>query len=217
MIEKLFLNMRAAMVASQLRTNAVTDPRIIDAFASVPRHDFVPANRAAVSYTDVPVPLGEGRWLNPPVATARILMEARIQPSDHVLLVGSATGYCAALIATLGASVVAVEESSHLCALIPPAVLADEKIVFVTGALAVGHSLNGPYDVIIIDGAIETLPQAIVDQCKNSGRLITAVIEGQLSRLSIGHKSGGAMSLKPFLDCQSIILPGFAKAREFVF
>jgi protein-L-isoaspartate(D-aspartate) O-methyltransferase len=205
------------MVASQLRTNAVTDQRLIDAFASVPRDRFVPAERAALSYTDGPVPLSHERSLNPPMATARLIMAARLLPSDKVLLVGAASGYAAHIIAGLCASVVALEEVPALAAMAPSALDAPANVRFVTGELGAGFAELAPYDVIIIDGAIETLPQTLVDQCADGGRLVAAMRSGGVSRLSIGIKSNGAIGLKPFFDCQSVTLPGFSKAREFVF
>jgi protein-L-isoaspartate(D-aspartate) O-methyltransferase len=212
-----FSLMRAAMVASQLRTNAITDPVLIEAFAEVPRHRFVSSTRAPNSYIDVPVPLSEGRALNAPLTTARLLMESRIRPGEKVLLIGAATGYCAAILARLGASVVAVEEAAELVKLAPADVSANAAVRFVVGPLSEGHAAGAPYDVIIVDGAIETVPPALVDQCADHGRLVTSMIERGVSRLSIGYKSRGGIALKPFFDCQSVILPGFAKAREFVF
>ena len=111
-----FSMMRAAMVSNQLRTNNVGDPRIIAAMETVARERFVPVDRAALAYVDVPIPLGNGRALNAPLATARLITESGVKPGEKVLLVGSATGYAAALLAQLGAIVTALEVDDALIA-----------------------------------------------------------------------------------------------------
>ena len=116
MTEQNFEAMRRAMVESQLRTTGVSDPRVIAAMAETPRERFVPAERRALAYTDRPVTLGEGRALNPPEATGRLLTAADVRPADHVLIVGAATGYTAALLARLAGHVAALEEDPALLA-----------------------------------------------------------------------------------------------------
>ena len=164
--------MRTAMVASQLRTNAVSDARVIAAMASVPRERFVPADVAPLAYRDALLPLGQGRKANLPIATGRLLTEARLLPSDRVLLIGAATGYTAAVLAEIVASVVAVEADPALAALARTALAGDERITVVEGAFDIGHHSGGPYDVLVIDGAVEQVPASLVSQVRSGGRVV---------------------------------------------
>lgn len=184
--------MRKAMVDSQLRTNGVNVAWILEAMGSTPREAFVPAEYAATAYNDRSVPLGEGRYLSPPLATALMLKEAAVEPEDKVLLVGDAGGYVAALLAQR------------------------TKNLRVSGTA--GGSLEGaPYTLIIIDGAIGHLPDALVQQLADGGRIVTGVCEGPVSRLAIGYRWGEHVSLRPFMDCEIAPLSAFAKPQEFAF
>jgi len=213
MSELSFETMRRAMVASQLRTNAVSDNRVIAAMAEVPRERFVPADRAAIAYADIQVPLGAGRTLNPPMALGRMLTELQIRSTDRALVIGAATGYSAAVLARLAASVVALEEDEALVA------QADfsSGARFVRGPLVEGWPDDAPYDVILIDGAVETVPQAIVAQLADGGRLAAAIVEAGVSRLSVGRRSGAGFGLAAFADADAAPLPGFAPPPAFKF
>lgn len=209
-------DMRSAMVDSQLRTNDVIDPAVIGAMAAVPREAHVPAALASVAYTDRAVALGHGRALNAPLVTGRMLVAAAIRPGMRVLLVGSATGYTAALLALLGAEVHAVEEQSELMTAAQGAI-ADEHIHWVEGPLTAGAPGAAPFDRIIIEGAIETLPEALVAQLAEGGRLVAAQREGAVTRLVQGIKAGGALPLRSFADMDVAPLPGFAAPTGFKF
>ncbi|HEX7848297.1 MAG TPA: protein-L-isoaspartate O-methyltransferase, partial [Sphingomonas sp.] len=111
-----FEAMRHAMVQSQLRTNAVNDPRVVTAMGRVPREAFVPAGTRRLAYRDTAVAIGNGRYLNLPIATGKLLTEAYLEPTDKVLLIGAAGGYTAAVLAELVAGVVAVESDPDLAA-----------------------------------------------------------------------------------------------------
>jgi protein-L-isoaspartate(D-aspartate) O-methyltransferase len=213
MIEQNFEAMRRAMVESQLRTTGVNDPRVVAAMAEVPRERFVPADRRAVAYTDRPVPLGGGRALNLPEATGRLLTAAQIRASDHVLLVGAATGYTAALLAKLAGTVVALEENTELTA----EARAVPGVQLIEGPLAEGAAEHGPYDLIVIDGLIEHIPDTLVSQLKDGGRLVCALMERGASRLAFGRKAGAGFGCDLFADCEAAALPGFAKPKSFVF
>jgi protein-L-isoaspartate(D-aspartate) O-methyltransferase len=217
MTDQDFSTLRAAMVSNQLRTNAVTDPDIVAALEAVAREDFVPTERAALAYVDVPVPLGNGRSLNSPLATARLLVESGVKAGDKVLLIGAATGYCAALLAQLGVSVVAVEEDAGLADRASKALAGEASVKLVKGELAAGYAKSAPYDAIIIDGAVEQLPASLCDQLKEGGTVATALQEGAVGRLATGRKAGGQVALIPFLDCEASPLPGFEKPRSFSF
>ena len=217
MTDQNFTAMRRAMVESQLRTNDVNDPALLEVILAVPREAFLPEARRASAYIDRSVPLSDGRALNPPLATARLLMEAAINPSDHVLLVGAATGYAAALLARLGCSVVALEDDAGLAAQAKTALEDYAGINVVTGPLAKGHPTGAPYDVIVIDGAIETMPDALIDQLKIGGRVAFASVERGVTRLCTGVRSAGGFGARPFADSEAVVLPGFTAPKGFTF
>ncbi|MEK6637975.1 MAG: protein-L-isoaspartate O-methyltransferase [Pseudomonadota bacterium] len=207
--------MRAAMVASQLRTNNVNDPRVVDAIAAVARERFVPAERRALAYVDAPVPLGGGRALNAPMATARLLTEAKLSPVDKLLIIGAATGYAATVAAELVGSVTAVEEDE---ALIAQANLVDDpRVTLVHGPLSAGYEAGAPFDVIIIDGAVEQIGDAITAQLAEGGRILSGLDDGVVTRLAAGTRIGNACTLVAFADVETVRLPGFGRAKSFTF
>ncbi len=212
-----FSSMRAAMVSSQLRTNAVTNLGVLRAMETVARHDFVPADRAALAYVDVSVPLGRGRSLNPPLATGRLLCEVDPKAKQTVLLIGGATGYATALLVELGVHVVAVEEDAELSRALAARFGGRAGITIVAGPLNEGHAIAAPYDSIIIDGAVERVPQALWDQVTAGGRLVAGIIDRGVTRLCFGRKSGASGVMTPFLDVEAAHLPGFAPVASFQF
>jgi protein-L-isoaspartate(D-aspartate) O-methyltransferase len=211
-----FETMRRAMVASQLRTTAVNDPRVVDAMGAVPREPHVPEARKALSYADVSLPLGGGRALTQPMALGRLLTEAAPESDDHALVVGAATGYSAAVLARMVASVVALEEDPALLAM-AQASKAEGNIRFVSGPLVEGWAAEAPYDLILIDGAVEYVPDAIIAQLSERGRIAVAIIDEGVTRLSIGRRGGGGFGLLAFADTEIPALPMFIRPREFTF
>jgi protein-L-isoaspartate(D-aspartate) O-methyltransferase len=216
MTEQNYEAMRRAMVESQLRTTGVNDPRVVAAMAVVPRERFVPVDRRPVAYIDRPVPLAPGRMLNVPEATGLLLTEARVRPSDKALLVGAGGGYTAALLDRLAGEVVALEEDAGLLAFAREN-LAGARVQLVEGPLNRGWPAAAPYDLIFIDGLVEQVPDALVDQLAPEGRLACALLDRGASRLAIGRKSGAGFGLDLFADCEAAPLPGFAKPKTFVF
>ena len=216
MTEHVFEPMRRAMVASQLRTTGVNDPRVIGAMGDVPRERFVPEDRCALAYADALVPVAAGRALNPPMALGRMLTEARLNGEERALVIGAATGYSAAVLTRLVASVVALEEDPELVTFAKRA-LKGSKVELVGGPLARGHATGGPYDFILIDGAAEHVPQMIIDQVADGGRISLAVLDDGVSRLAVGRVVGGAFGIKVFADAETASLPGFEKPRGFSF
>ena len=217
-----FNQSRRKMVDNQLRTNDVTDHRILDAMELVPRERFVPASKKAVAYIDEDLPIGpadSGRFLMKPHIFGKLVQLAEIRENDVVLVVGTGTGYSSAVVSKLAASVVALEENDDL-AKIAAEVLVDlgiENAVVVEGPMTKGYAAEGPYDVILVDGAVDVLPPEFTEQLKADGRL--AVIEGQggagVARLY--QKSGDAVSSRFGFNASVSLLPGFARAREFEF
>lgn len=212
-----FETMRRAMVASQLRTNAVNDPRVVAAMTNVARERFVPAERAALAYVDRPVEVAPGRSLNPPMVTGRLLTEAHVRPGDHVLLVGAATGYTAALLARLCRSLVALEEAPELAGKCRANVAGTANVTVVEGPLSKGHAQGAPYDLIFVDGAIEQVPDSLVEQLADGGRLAAVVIRDGVHRLAVGRRAGSGFGFAEFADADGVPLPGFERPRAFTF
>jgi protein-L-isoaspartate(D-aspartate) O-methyltransferase len=212
-----FVAMRTAMVASQLRTNAVSDARVVAVMANVPRERFVPAEMAPFAYRDDLIALGGGRSLNLPIATGRLLTEARLLPSDHVLLIGAASGYTAAALGELVASVVAVEVDPALSAQARANLGASERITIVEAPLELGHPERAPYDVMIVDGAIEQFPEQLVAQVRPGGRIVGGIVDNGVTRLASGRRSEGGFAMIDFADVNCCRLPGFAKPARFTF
>lgn len=209
--------MRAAMVATQLRVSAVSDPLVLAAMGTVAREAFVPEGRRALAYNDRPVPLGRRRALNPPLATGLLLDALQVLAGERVLLIGAATGYAAALLAAMGAQVVALEEDAALLAHARAALADASAVTLVEGPLVAGWPAAGPYDALIVDGAIEQLPDAFAAQLADGGRIATGLVERGVTRLARGRKAGGVLGLAGFADIETVVLPGFAVRRGFTF
>jgi protein-L-isoaspartate(D-aspartate) O-methyltransferase len=205
--------LRQAMVASQLRTTAVNDPRVVAAMGKVPRERFVPAGQAALAYLDKSLPVGGGRAMPSPMVTGRLLTEARVRENDRVLVIGAGTGYSAAVLAELAASVIALEEDAGLAgeAQLPA------NVTRVQGPLAKGWAKGAPYDLILFDGAVEHIPPAIVEQLADGGRIAAPVLDNGVTRLEIGRKAGGGFGMLSFADAEAPMLPGFTVAKGFIF
>lgn len=212
-----FARMRHAMVASQLRTTAVEDQRVVAAMARVPREDFLPENARDVAYRDTAIALGAARHANLPLATARLLDAADLHASDRVLLIGSAGGYTAALLAEIVADVAAVESDPALVAVARRRLGDAKRITLVEGPLAEGHANGAPYDVLVVDGAVAELPQALADQLRPGGRIVMGTVDRGLTRLASGARTPGGFAVMPFLDCDCVALPGFDRPQPFRF
>ncbi len=213
---------RRAMVDGTLRTNAVIDPAVVAAMASVPREAFVPSAQAPLAYSDRGVPLNaSGRRLNPPLVTGRLLVAADIAPGQRVLLIGAACGYTAALLAELGAAVTALDCDAGLVAAARAALAPWPSVELAEGPLGDGWAAGAPYDRIIIDGAgaflPDALPGAVVDQLADGGVVTAGVIDGPVTRLARGVKVGGAVRLRSFADFDMVRLPGMVPPPQFRF
>ena len=214
MTEQNFDQMRRAMVVSQLRTTGVSDARVVSVMGEVPRERFVPGENSKLAYADLALPIGGGRAINPPMVTGRLLTEAQVVVGDTALVVGAATGYTAALLGKLGATVVAVEEDADLLAVGKAAV---PGATWVKGALSAGARKGAPYSLIVLDGAVEEIPQGLIDQLADGGRLVGALIEDGVSRLVSGVRVGRGFGVKAFADADTAHLPGFATPAAFSF
>lgn len=211
--------LRANMVESQLRTNRVISDRVVNAFRSVPREEFVHPERRAFAYVDEDLPVAPGRFLMEPMVLGRLIQEAAITPADKVLIVAAATGYSASLIGHLAGEVVAVESIGELAGIAKERIqaLGLTNVEVVEGALADGHAAKAPYDVIFIDGAVEEIPASLIDQLKEGGRLATVLVLGGVGKGVIGRRSGTGFGVFDFMDAAVPLLPGFEKPKTFVF
>ena len=205
------------MVASQLRTNAVSDQRIVAAMASIPREEFLPAEVRAVAYRDTAIPVGGGRAINPPLATARLLTVAELVDTDRVLLIGAGGGYTAAILADIVAHITAVESDAALLAIARQTLVGNDRIDLVEGPLAQGWATTAPYDVLVVDGAVESLPDELIAQVRADGRVVSGLVENGVTRLAAGRRSAGGFGLTAFVDSECVTLPGFARPPLFRF
>ena len=203
---------RQAMVDGQLRPQGVNDPLVIEAMSLVPREQFVPEDLRPLAYLDRSLPLGHGRFLSSPEAVGLLLTGLAPVSGERALVVGAGTGYSAAVLARIGLDVTAVESSPELAA-----VARANGIKVVEAPLQAGHARGGPYDLILVDGAIEHLPDALVAQLVEGGRLGAALIEGPITRLAVGRKAGGGLGLRTFADVGAAALPGFNRPHAFTF
>jgi protein-L-isoaspartate(D-aspartate) O-methyltransferase len=203
---------RRAMVDNQLRPEGVTDRPVLAAMGSVERERFVPESARPLAYFDRPLKLANGRAMMPPAALGRLLSELAPTPGERALVVGSGTGYSAALLRAIGLDVVALESDEALAAAASGA-----GVETVVGDLAKGWPNGAPYDLILLDGAAEEIPAALVKQLRDGGRLAGAVIDRGVTRLVIGRVAGGTLGLRSLADADVDTLPGFERPRAFTF
>ncbi|MBR0835114.1 protein-L-isoaspartate O-methyltransferase [Bradyrhizobium manausense] len=217
-----FSTARQKMVDGQVRTNDVTDRRILDAMLTVPREAFVPATRQALAYLDIDLDVSEGgakRFLIKPQLTGKLLQAAEIGEGDNVLVVGCATGYLAALTARLARQVTATESDSALVAKAKDAFasLGLANVTCKSAACTEGDPSAAPYDVIVLNGATETTPEGLFDQLREGGRLVGVSAESRPSRAMIVTRSHGEFGHRPLFDAAAPVLPGLERAAAFVF
>lgn len=207
---------RRMMVDSQIRTSDVTDPRVISAFQNVPREKFVAPSMTALAYLDIDVPVADGgsRRMLKPMVLAKLIQAAEIEPGDRVLIVGCATGYSAAIVASLASSVIALEDDSTLA---DRAKKNLSKVELVRGPLPAGWPAGAPYDAILIDGAIEIMPDSFRSQIREGGRLVCVLGRKPPARAFLYRRIEGELSGRPIFDAMAPLLPGFAEQPAFVF
>jgi protein-L-isoaspartate(D-aspartate) O-methyltransferase len=216
---------RRNMVDSQIRPNSVTDRRIFDALLHVPRERFVAPGQRALAYCDEDVLAtdpGEGetgRYLIAAMPFARMVQLAAISAADHVLDIGCASGYSSAVIAQLAGSVVALEENPELAARAQD-LLAEtgvDNVAVVQAPLTGGYPSQGPYDVILVEGAVDEVPAAILDQLSDGGRLVAVISGRRIGRAHIFTRTGHGIGERPVFDATVPPLPGFRRKPAFVF
>ena len=209
---------RRNMVSGQIRTNRVTDERLIEAMEEIPRERFVPHAKRGVAYVDEDVEIASGRYLMEPMVLARLVQEATIGSDDMVLDVGCATGYAAAVMSRLAGTVIALDVDESLAAEAERTlseVGADNAIV-VNGPLAEGYARQAPYDVILLGGAVDHLPEALADQLAEGGRIVGVLREaGGVGQATLWARYRGALSSRSLFEASLQPLPGIARPVRF--
>lgn len=214
-----FAAAREAMVDCQVRPSDVTRFPIIEAMLTVPREEFVPETLRAVAYLGEHVPLSPGRVVLDPRVFAKMLDAINVGPTDLVLDIGCGMGYSAAVLARMSEAVIALEEDSALAGeaeTLLPAHDVDNAVVQV-GKLAAGVAEHGPYDAIMIEGAIEVLPAEIEAQLKPGGRIVAIFVDGKRGQARLGLRMGHGIAWRRIFDASAPILSGFALSKEFEF
>ncbi len=216
-----FATARQKMVDGQVRPSDVTDIRILDAMLAVPREAFVPGNKQALAYLDLDLDVGEGgsagRFLLKPAVLAKMLQAADIKETDRVLVVGCATGYAAAVIARFVGPLVTATESDPALATKAKALLAGEKAIVRTAAAADGDPADAPYDVIVLNGATEVVPERLYGQLRDGGRLVGVFAASQPARAMLVTRSHGDFGHRTLFDAAAPVLPGMERVPAFVF
>lgn len=212
-----FATNRTMMVDTQVRPSDVTKFPIIDAMLTVRREAFVPSTRRDVAYVDANIPLGQNRVLLEPRTLAKMLDALELKQTDMVLNIAAGLGYTAAILARMTEAVIAVESDADL-ARDAETILGEEgvdNVVVLEAALEAGAAKHGPYDVILIEGAVQAVPTALTDQLKEGGRIAAVFADGALGECRIGYKIDGNVSWRLAFNAGAPVLPGFETEAEF--
>ncbi|SFJ21324.1 protein-L-isoaspartate O-methyltransferase family protein [Celeribacter neptunius] len=212
-----FTQLRTTMVDTQVRPSDVTKFPIIEAMLTVPRENFVPDAKRAGAYVGEHVELGNGRVVLDPRVLAKMLDAVNIQDDELVLDLGCGLGYSSAVMARMAQTVIAVEEDEALAKEAAAALSAAEadNVVIETGVIAKGAPQHGPYDVVILQGGVEEMPEGILSQVKENGRICAIFLDGALGIVRIGYKIDGEISWRMAFNATAPVLPGFEKRAEF--
>ena len=209
-----FQTRRITMVDTQVRPQDVTKFPIIAAMLAVPREDFVPQAAREAAYVGGNIALAPRRVVLEARSLAKLLDALDVLPGEKVLCLGAGYGYSAAVLAEMGAVVVAVEEDAVMAAAAVQSLTGQAKVI--NAALTTGAASEGPYDVILLEGGVESLPAAIEAQLKEGGRLGAIFMEGALGVARVGQKLGGKVTWRVSFNATAPVLPGFEAARDFV-
>lgn len=212
-----FTQLRTTMVDTQVRPSDVTKFPIIEAMLTVPRENFVPASKRVAAYVGEHVDLGGGRVVLDPRVLAKMLDALNIQNDELVLDLGCGLGYSSAVIARMAQAVVAVEEDAELAKDAAEALAENgsDNVILEIGELAAGAAQHGPYDAVILQGGVEVIPEDILSQVKENGRICAIFLDGALGIVRIGYKIGGEITWRMVFNATAPILPGFEKRAEF--
>lgn len=210
---------RTVMVDTQVRPSDVTKFPIIEAMLSIPREEYVPAALREAAYLGENISLGEGRILLEPRTLAKMLDALSIENNELVLDIGSTYGYSAAVIAHLAEAVVAVEADEQMAAEAQETMAGSDidNVLVHRGPLAEGAAQHGPYDVIVVQGGVVQMPDAILSQLKVGGRIAGVFMSGALGEVRVGYKRDSGVSWRTIFNAGAPVLQGFAPERAFQF
>lgn len=212
---------RKAMVNSQLNPSGIVTEEVLEAYLTVPREAFVPAERQGVCYLDDDINFANGRSLIEPLAHALMVENAAIKPTDTVLDIGGYTGYSAAILAKLAGKVIALDSDAQAlnAAKSSWAALKISSIEISNAPHAGGCAGKAPFDVIVINGAVGNVPRALFDQLAQGGRLVCAECpSGQKTgQIKVYTKQGAAVSARVIADTAVPYLQGFEPVATFTF
>ncbi len=211
------LALRRMMVDTQVRPSDVTRFPVIEAMLTVPREAFVPDDMRAAAYADTAFDLGGGREMLEPRTLAKILDAVAIGPCELVLVLGAGLGYSAAVIARMAEFVVALEEDETLAAEAETRLgtAGIDNVAVISGVLAEGDARHGPFDVVFVNGAVQWIPDGILKQIKEGGRIVAIFDGDNRGVVRIGHRIGERVGWHSAFDAAGTVLPGFAAAPEF--
>ncbi len=214
-----FATARINMVESQLRPNRVSDPRVIAAFETVPRERYVPEAKRAIAYVDEDLRITGARYMMEPMVLARLIEGAAPRSSEVALVVGAGMGYACAVLARLAGTVVGLENDEALAATAERTLAREgvDNAVVVGGDLTQGVPRQGPFNVILVNGGVETLPDALVDQLADGGRLVMVRRRGRVGRGILLERVGNATGERVLFDANTPVLPDFTAEPGFVF
>lgn len=214
-----FAAARRNMIDRQLRTNRITDENLLAVMGEMPRERFVPPELQQIAYADEDLEISPGRYLLEPRTLARMIQTAEIQGTDVVLDIGSGAGYAVAVMARLAGTVFALESDPGLAAQAAEryAELAPDNVVAVEGPLAAGCPEHAPFDVILIEGAVDRAPDAVLAQLGDGGRLVATIVENGVGRVTAITRVGEHFSQRRISDAYLPRLAGFEAPAHFVF
>jgi protein-L-isoaspartate(D-aspartate) O-methyltransferase len=199
--------MRKAMIDSQLRTSGINDPFVLTAMMRIAREDYVPSAMKSAAYIDRAIPLGKDRWLAAPVVHGMMLTEAAPSHTDTALLIGEARGYLEALLKPLAGKLETVD----------PSAFGPTGLGVIAPSASDPSAYAGRFTLIVIDGAIEHLPDSLVAHLVEGGRVVTGLVERGVTRLAVGRKAAGAVALLPLADLGIPVLAEFAAPKRWSF
>lgn len=208
---------RVKMVDGQLRTTDVTSHAVLDSFLAVPRESYVSDAKRELAYLDMEIAVAPGRYLMEPSPLAKLIQLADVQPTDRVLDIGTATGYSAAILANIGATIVALESDGELADTAKANLAAANitNVEIVTGPLTEGAASKSLFNVILIEGAVAQVPKVLFDQLTDGGRLVAVEGEGLSGVARLYVKTGQIVSGRRGFNLSVKPLPGFELAPQF--
>jgi protein-L-isoaspartate(D-aspartate) O-methyltransferase len=198
------------MVESQLRRRGISDERVLEAMLHVPRHAFVPHELIGAAYEDRPLPIGETETISQPYMVAAMTEAARVNPGDRALEIGTGSGYQAAILARLGATVYTIERNPRLAeeARQRLQTLGYRSVQVFSGDGSEGLAAHAPYNVVVVTAGAPRVSPALMDQLADSARLVAPVGDLQRQDLLLILKNGGELTTEVLDPCQFVPLIG---------